>query len=69
MHIRQTWNSAIGDYEIEIDASKLEEVKALLQIAKEANIVQIQAEAISKHVKELEAFAKIRKLTKEEEEE
>ena len=69
MHLKQTWVSALGDFDIDIEADTLHEIEALLEIAKEANIVPLQVEAISKHIREIESFSKIKKLAQTEEEE
>jgi hypothetical protein len=62
VRLNQTWVSALGDYNLEIEAETLEEMRELLTMAKKANILKLQVSLISRHVKELEHFAKIRKL-------
>lgn len=68
MHLKQTWVSALGDFDIDIEADTVHEIEALLQLAKEANIVPLQVEAIAKHVREIESFSKIKKIAQSEEE-
>ena len=68
MRLNQTWVSALGDYTLEIEAKTLEEMQQLLIMAKKANLVKMQVKLITGHVKELEHFAKIRKLKEPDEE-
>jgi hypothetical protein len=67
VRLNQTWVSGLGDYTIDVEADTIEDIQKLLALAKKTNLVKMNVTLISKYVKELEHFTKMRALKEREE--